>query len=410
MKKVLDIALGIMVALGGFIDIGDLVFNTQAGASFGYQLLWTIPIGVIGIMVFSEMCGRVATVTGKPIFALIRDQYGPKLGWFTLVTSLFMNILTCAAEIGGVALAVQLLTGLPYHLLIIMALLALVFLVWVLPFQGIERVFGLLGLGLLTLLIAALKSHPAWGNVGQGLIPRLATSGNMLNYFYFAVGILAATFMPYEVYFYSSGAVEEEWKPESDMVVNRANTLIGYFLGGFVLMGIIMMSAQLLGPKGINPQFIGTPLLGAVTTLGKAGLAIAILGVVFTIGGAAIESCFSAAYNLSQFLNWDWGKHKPQLKVPRFTISWLAIFVLATGIILTGIDPISLTEDVVILSVVLMPLSYWPIFKAARQNDAMGKFVNKQLANVLGWIYLVIILVVAIAAVPLQLITDKGQL
>lgn len=410
MKKILDIALGIMVALGGFVDIGDLVFNTQAGASFGYQLLWTVPVGVLGIMVYTEMCGRVTTVTKKPVFALIRDHYRPKLGWFTLGSSLLLNVLTCAAEIGGVALAIQLLTDLPYHALIVAVFLALLLIIWLLPFQGIERLFGILGLGLIAMLIAALKLHPDWSSVAHGFIPQLAHGGNQWDYFYFAVGIIAATFMPYEVYFYSSGAVEEGWKPKKDMVVNRANTIIGYVLGGIVITGLIVMSANLLRPKGIDPQFIGTPLLGPLVTLGKAGLVIALLGVIFAIGGAATETCFSGAYSLSQFLGWEWGKHRDQLKVPRFTLAWLGIFLMATVIILTGIDPISLTEDAVVFSVVLIPLSYWPIMKAARDKAKMGEFANKRFANVLGWIYLVVICVVAVAAVPLMLISNKGQL
>ena len=58
MNKVFGVALGILAAIGGFVDIGDLVFNVSAGAMFGYQLLWVIPVGVVGIIVFSEMCGR----------------------------------------------------------------------------------------------------------------------------------------------------------------------------------------------------------------------------------------------------------------------------------------------------------------------------------------------------------------
>jgi Mn2+/Fe2+ NRAMP family transporter len=409
MKKILGLTLGILVALGGFVDIGDLVFNTQAGAAFGYQLLWVVPIGVLGIMVFTEMCGRVATVTGQPVFSLIRQHYNPKLGWFTLVSSLLLNILTCAAEIGGVALAIQLLTDLPYQLLILIVLLALLLIVWKLPFQGIERLFGIVGLGLIAFLVAAIKLNPDWGGVAHGFVPQVA-DGNMWNYAYFAVGILAATFMPYEVYFYSSGAIEDKWKPKEDMVTNRANTLVGYLLGGAVISGIIIMSAELLRPKGISPEFLGTPLLGPLVTLGKAGLAIAILGAIFAIGGAAIESCFSSAYNLSQFLGWKWGKHLDYLKVPKFTLTWVIVFVLAAGIIMTGIDPISLTEDAVIFSVLVMPLTYWPIFKKARDKAAMGEFTNKRLANTLGWIYLVIIVIVSLVAVPLQLITNRGQL
>ncbi len=410
MKKFFGIALGIMVALGGFIDIGDLVFATQAGAKFGYQLLWALAIGVLGIIVYTEMCGRVATVAKKPVFEILRDHYNPRIGWVALVGSMFLNVLTCAAEIGGVALGLQLLSDLPYQLLIVMALLALLLMVWLLPFQGIEKLFGYVGLGLLTLAIAALKLHPDWGAAANGLMPHLSATGNQLSYLYFAVGIMAATFMPYEVYFYSSGAIEEQWKPKEDMILNRTNTILGFLLGGAVVAGIIIMSAELLGPLGVDPQFLGTPILGALVTLGKAGALLALVGAIFTIAGAAVETSFSGAYNLSQFLGWSWGKHQAQLKVPGFTISWLVIFVLAALIILSGIDPITLTEYAVIFSVVLMPLTYWPIFKLARDKRQMKGYTNKGLANTLGWVYFVIICVVSVAAVPLMIITNRGQL
>jgi manganese transport protein len=409
MNKFLEIGLGIMVALGGFIDIGDLVFATQAGANFGYQLLWALAIGVLGIMIYAEMCGRVTMVIKKPVFEVIRDHYNARWGWTTLVGSLLLNVLTCAAEIGGIALALQLLSDLPYVLLIFVALLGLIFIVWVLPFKGIERLFGYVGLGLLAIAIASIKLHPHWGNAVHGLVPTLG-SGNHLDYFYFAIGIIAATLMPYEIYFYSSGAVEEKWKPKEDMIVNRANSVIGFLLGGIAVAGIIIASAELLKPAGINPQFIGTSLLPVLVTLGKAGLALAILGAVFTISGAAIETCFAGAYNLSQFFGWKWGKHEDQLKVPHFTLAWLAIFITAALIILTGADPITLTEYAVIFSVVVMPLSYWPMLRMAQNKQMMGKYTNKIFANTMGWVFFVVICIVSLAAVPLMIITNRGQL
>ena len=64
MKNIFGVALGILAAIGGFVDIGDIVFNVAAGATFGYQLLWAVVIGVGGIITYAEMCGRVAAVSG----------------------------------------------------------------------------------------------------------------------------------------------------------------------------------------------------------------------------------------------------------------------------------------------------------------------------------------------------------
>ena len=80
-----------------------------------------IPIGVVGIIVYSEMCGRVAAVSGKAVFDAIRERVGFKAALGALVASEVVNLMTLAAEIGGVAIALQLLSGLPYRWLILLA-------------------------------------------------------------------------------------------------------------------------------------------------------------------------------------------------------------------------------------------------------------------------------------------------
>src|SRR6185437_16205683 len=97
MRKLLGITLGIMTALGGFVDLGQIVFTTQAGAVFGYQLVWSIVLGAAGIILYMEMCGRVAVVAREPVFAVVRDRLPKPLGIFTLIASNLLNLITCAA-------------------------------------------------------------------------------------------------------------------------------------------------------------------------------------------------------------------------------------------------------------------------------------------------------------------------
>ena len=73
MKKVFALSLGIVAAVGGFVDISELVFNTQAGAAYAYDTLWAVPVGVIGIIVYGEMTGRIAAVA-KRAREMDRDQ------------------------------------------------------------------------------------------------------------------------------------------------------------------------------------------------------------------------------------------------------------------------------------------------------------------------------------------------
>ncbi len=407
MKQFLQIALGILSAIGGFVDIGDLVFNTQAGATFGFRLMWVVVLGVVGIIVYSEMCGRVSAIAKRPVFDLVRERVGFSAGLGTLIASEIVNLMTCAAEVGGVAIVLQLLSGLPYRILIVLALAGLLGLSWSLPFDWLERVFGYTGLCLLVVVVAVVKTHPNWSHVAHGLLPTLP-GGNRLVYLYFVVGILGSALTPYEVYFYSSGAVEDNWGPK-DLRINKITSLAGYSLGATLSLALIVLAAQVFLPQGISPQFLGTPALGVEAVLGKIGLLLALIGILFAVGGAAIETSFSGAYNVAQFFGWQWGKRERPSRAPRFALSWIAIFVIAAGVVMTGYDPVKITEYSVIFSVVALPLTFLPILLVANDPVYMGSHRNGKLSNTLGIVYLVVILAVAVSAIPLMLLTNGGQ-
>ena len=407
MSKVLGLALGILAAIGGFVDIGDLVFNVSAGATFGYQLMWVIPIGVVGIIVYSEMCGRVAAVSGKAVFDAIRERIGFKAGLGALVSSEVVNLMTLAAEVGGVAIALQLLSGLPYRWLTVLAVFGFLVVIWVTSFEWLERIFGYGGLCMLVFAVAAVKLDPSWTDVGKGFIPHLAADNKLL-YCYFAIGLLGAALTPYEVYFYSSGGIEDQWSPK-DIGLNRANAILGYGLGGFLSLALMIVGAALFLGQGISPEHLGTIALGSEQPLGRIGLLLALVGILFAVGGASIDTVFSGAYNLAQFCGWEWGRYRHPRGAPRFTLTWIVLLLLALAIVLTGVDPVVLTEYAVIFSVVALPLTYIPILLVANDRAYMGRYGNGRLANMLGLLYLVVILIVAVSAVPLMILTNVGQ-
>jgi manganese transport protein len=405
--KIFKIALGILAAIGGFVDIGDLVFNVAAGAMFGYQLLWVVVVGVVGIIVYSEMCGRVAAISNKAVFDAVRERVGFRAGLVTLVAAQVVNLMTLAAEVGGVAICLRLLSGLPYRWLILAAIVGLGIVVWVISFEWIERIFGYGGLCLLVFAVAAVKLHPDWGAVAHGYVPHMNTEDPAL-YLFFAVGLLGAAMTPYEVYFYSSGGVEEGWKAK-DLGLNRANAIIGYSLGGFFSFALMITGGALFLEQGIQPDFLGSIALGAEVPIGEVGLLLALIGILFAVGGASIDTLFAGAYNLAQFFGWEWGRYRHASGAPRFTLTWMVLLGLALAIVMTGVDPVQLTEYAVIFSVVALPLTYLPILLVANDRAYMGKYVNGRVSNVLGVAYLVVILAVSLTAIPLMIITNVGQ-
>ena len=165
MKRLLGVFLGVLTAIGGFVDMGDLVANAATGARFRMNLAWVVVVGVVGIIVYAEMAGRVAAVSGRPVFELVRERLGPGAGLINLGASFFINFLTLTAEIAGVALALSLASSVNYLLLVPFVAVLVWIVLWRMPFPMMERVFGLAGLCLLVFAVAVWKIGPDWDHL-----------------------------------------------------------------------------------------------------------------------------------------------------------------------------------------------------------------------------------------------------
>ena len=410
MSKLLEVFLGILTAMGGFVEIGELTFMLNAGSQFEYRLLWVVPIGVVGIMVYGEIAGRIAAVRGQGVFNVIRERAGLRMGLLTLVSATLVCLLTCAAEVGAIALLWQLLSGWPYRLLILAAFLFLLLAMWFLPFKWIERIFGLLGLMMVVFVVAAWKLEPDWSAVAAGFVPTIPQAGGdkMLLYAYYVVALLSAIMLPYETYFYAAGAVEDHWTPH-DIRLNRAIVVIGFALGGLLGASLLVVGKIALGPAQIEAGLPGTAAMAAAVQLGRGGLWLALAGMFFAFAGAAIETAMSSAYGIAQFFGWPWGKFRPPREAPRFALAWMIVLALATLVILTGLDPVKVVEYSIVFSVVILPLTYLPLMLISRDRDVMGHYANGWIANTLGWGFLVIVSLAAVAAIPLLVLTHGGR-
>jgi Mn2+/Fe2+ NRAMP family transporter len=409
MKQLVQLTLGIMTALGGFVDLGQIVFTMQAGAVFGYGLIWAIALGAIAIMIYMEMCGRIAAVAQKPVFAVVRDRLGRRLGVVTLIGSNLLNLLTCAAELGAVAIVIHLLTGLNERVAIVLGTILLGTLVWVLHFQWIERTFGLLGLLMIVFAVAVLKLKPDWAAAAGGLIPSPPASGkDLLLYAYFAVGIFSALLMEYEVHFYSSGAIEEGWTTK-DLPENTIVATSGIVLGSLLTCALLILGAVVFLPAGIFPDLLSTTALPVALAAGAMLLIVALLGIFACVASAAVETALSGAYNVCQFYDIKWDKNLPPRQVPQFTAMWVGMLVIGAGVVLTGIKAMTLVNVSIIFGMVIMPLTYYPILKAAGDPVLMGQHATKKWQQALGWIFFGVIVIAALAAVPLLILTHGGE-
>jgi Mn2+/Fe2+ NRAMP family transporter len=406
-----EIFLAILTAMGGFVEIGELTFALNVGSQFQYQLLWIVLLGTIGIIVYGEIAGRMAAVRHQGVFEQIRGRLGLQFGLVTVIAATLVSLMTCAAEIGGMALLWNLLGGWPYRGLLLLACLFLLVAVWILPFKWIERVFGLGGLMMAVFGYAAIRMHPDWAQVAAGFVPRwpaLAPGTGMTMFAYSAVALFSSIILPYETYFYSAGAIEDKWKPK-DIPRNRIIVMLGFPLGAILCVALVIIGKEFLGPGGVEAGLPGTAAMGVGSVLGRVGVLFALAGMFFAFSGAAISNALSGAYNLGQHFGWPWGKYRAPRRAIRFTLAWIGVFVLATAIVLTGVDPVRVVEYSIVSAVVILPLTYFPLMLVSGDRRLMGKHANGPLANILGWGFLALVTLAALAAIPLLVATHGGR-
>jgi Mn2+/Fe2+ NRAMP family transporter len=281
--------------------------------------------------------------------------------------------------------------------------------IWRVKFESMEKIFGLLGLAMVVFAVALWKLHPDWGSLTHDAThPSVQSGEGRPTYFYYAIALFGAAMTPYEVFFFSSGAVEEKWSLK-DLHVERANVYIGFPLGGLLSLAIMGCAALVLLPRGIAVAHLSQVALPASVALGKIGLAFILLGFFAATFGAALETALSSGYTVAQFFGWQWGKYVKPKEAARFHAVVILSVLLAAALALTTIDPIKVTEYSIVFSAIALPLTYFPIFVIANDRGYMGDKTNSKLSNALGTVYLIVIVVASLAAIPLMLATKAGE-
>jgi Mn2+/Fe2+ NRAMP family transporter len=403
-RKVLSVALGIFTATGGFIDAGAIATAGAAGANFGLGLIWAMVLATVAIMLLVEMSGRLSAVAGKTYADAIRERFGFKFYLLPLSSELVANVLLLAADLGGMAIAVALVTGLSWHALTpFMALFVLV-LVWRAPFTVIENVPSLLGLVTLTFWIAVA----AGGGPPPDLLPTLIRPRfealELPQYLFLAAAILGAIISPYLLFFYSSGAREEAWSRRS-LGINRVTAVIGMGFGSTTAIALMLLSAMFLGPIDIAGGTLSEIGLAMAQPLGKIGAMLFASALFVTCLGAALEVSLSTAYNISQGFGWEWGEEHLPARAPRFNL--LLILFLAVALVLSTIggDPLQLALIGASFTALVLPISLAPFLVLMNDPTYLGDRTNGALSNIATVGIVAIAFAVAVVSLPLLVLS-----
>src|SRR4051812_10512090 len=173
MNKLFEIALGIVTSVGGFLEIGSLTTAAQAGAAFGFKLIWAIVLGTICVAFLVEMAGRFSAVSHHTISDAIRERFGFNFFLWPLVMTLLVNLLVLSAEIGGAAVAIEFATGISFQIWALPVAFAAWVLLWKGTFGFIEKGVSILGLVTLCFVVAAVMLNPNWKQVAFAALPTL---------------------------------------------------------------------------------------------------------------------------------------------------------------------------------------------------------------------------------------------
>src|SRR5689334_6147825 len=299
------LVLGVVTSIGGFVEAGSISTAVQAGAEFGFALLWAIAIATVVLACLAEMAGRIAAVGQRTMSAAVRERFGVHFHFVPLGAELIIDLLLVTAELGGAAIAVKLPTGIGLQWWILPIGAAAWLLRWLGNFDVIENGVGLLGIVTLSFVYAAWRLQPDSHALAHGLIPALPTH-DLTRYAFLAVTIVGATVSPYLLNFYSSGAIEEKWS-QSDLWINRVTSFVGMGFGGIVSMGVLVTSAVVFGPQHPQVNSFEQAAQMFVPVFGEWGVTLFALALGIGCFGAAVEIAVNAGYVLAQAFGWTWG-------------------------------------------------------------------------------------------------------
>ena len=402
MKKWLEVALGIVTGIGGFLEVGSIATSAQAGAEFGYQLGWVLVIGTLGLAFLMEMTGRLSAVSKRTYIDQLRERFGFRFFVVAMLAVLIVSFLVLASEIGGVSLALQMATGISYQWWAVPVALLGWLLLWRGTFSAVEQGTAMLGLVSLVFAVGAWKLHPQWGSVAHSFLPS-RPSHDRARYWYLAISILGASISPYLYLFYSAGAVEDCWTPEY-LGVNRVSAVLGNLFGAGLAIAVLVVAAMVFAPRRLHIDQYEQIALLLGSPLGRAGFMLFVATLCITCFGATLGIALSIAYLLAQGFGWEWSENLKPARDSRFSITYSVAILAAAIPIAAGLDPLLLTNISMVATAASLPLTVVPLAALMNDRDVLSKYANGWPSNLVLFAIAILSLVLFVAAVPLQIL------
>ena len=379
-------------------DAGGIFTYSQAGAQFGYTLLWTmIPI-TIALIVVQEMSARLGAVTGKGLSDLIREEFGFRLTFIVMVTLVVTNFGNIVAEFAGVASSLELFGWSKYIVVPVCA-----FLVWILVVRGtyasIEKIFLTASAFYVCYIIAGVMAHPDWKAAAFATVTRPEAAGiRNYGYIYMVIALVGTTIAPW-MQFYLQASVVEKGVTAKQYSTSRWDVIVGCIFTDVVAWFIIVACAATLyangrhdiGSSGADAALALRPLVGEYAYLLFAG------GLFNASIFAASILPISTAYAVCEGLGFESGLDKKFHEAPVFYWLYTVLIVVGAGVLLVPhlplvyVSVLSQVANGVVLPFVLVFMLF-----LTNDRELMGDHINSRAFNIVAWTTVVVMIVLTL--------------
>ncbi len=393
-------------------DPSGITTYSQAGAQYGFQLIWMAGFTFPLMAIVQEMCARIGLVTGRGLAANIR-QYYPK--WVLYIATLLLfsaNTLNIGADLGAMAKATQLLfPHFSFTTLILGFTVGTLALQIFTTYDSYAKYLKWLALVLLSYVFSALTVNLNWNEVFQNaVLPTIIFSKDQI---FLITAVLGTTISPYLFFWQTSQEVEEqilggkttlklrqEESTPQEVKNMRMDVWSGMFLSNLVMFFIIAAAAATLFTHGITNITSASEAAEALRPIaGEQAYLLFALGIIGTGLLAVPILAGSASYALSESFGWKLGLYRRLREANAF----YGIIIIATGIglliNLLGFDPIKVLIYSAVFNGLISPVVLILIVLLSGNAKIMGRWVNGRITTVLGWLTVALMTVAGVATI-----------
>ena len=374
-------------------DAGGILTYSQAGAQYGYSLLWTmIPI-TLALIVVQEMCARLGVVTGKGLSDLIREEFGLRVTFFTMVLLVLVNFTNVIAEFSGIAGSLEL-----FHISKFIAVPVCAAVVWLLvvkgDYKGVEKIFLAASVFYVAYIAAGVLAGPDWHEalIDTIKIPERSQWGSSA-YVYATIGVIGATIAPW-MQFYMQSSVVEKGVSIKNYAATRLDVIVGSLFTDIVAWFIIVACAATLFVHGMGNITVAADAAEAMKPLaGKYAYLLFAVGLFNASLFAASILPLSTAYTVCEGLGLESGVDKSFGEAPAFY--WLYTLLIAGGagvVLLPNFQVVKMMILSQVLNGLLVPFIIIFMLRLINRRDLMANHVNSLWLNIAGWLTAAIII------------------